>query len=186
VAAGSRWIRKRHQRVYLPQHRGAEGPDSRCCGSRRAADRAGKLPALHLSYSFATPFSASPDYKLSLIRSKFEFAIMRTKTPAFPSTRRAASANRVQRANSRNHAQSGQNVLYTNGQVNWQWTPYCAAGNDNIFCAAQAADDKSKHNQRYDHRCSACKRRPANAADSFLSAHTTRRAVALSQYARQW
>ena len=44
-----------------------------------------------------------------------------------------AKAGEYQRVNSRNHGGAGQHVLYSQGSVDFWFTPYCAIDNDNIY-----------------------------------------------------
>ncbi len=95
----------------------------------------------HLSYSYASPFSAAWGYRLNDTR-KPDFAVMADKNPGvdgldsnvtLPSF--DAPALKLQVANSKNHAGAGQNVLYADGHVAFQSTPYCGVEHDNIYTA---------------------------------------------------
>ena len=92
-----------------------------------------------LSYSYASPFSAAADYKLTETLPA-AFAIMADKNPGVqPDVPFGAPAAEHARINSRNHRGAGENVLYAYGAVVFQWTPYCAINNDNIYTAQSKA-----------------------------------------------
>ncbi|HEY8748719.1 MAG TPA: prepilin-type N-terminal cleavage/methylation domain-containing protein [Tepidisphaeraceae bacterium] len=100
---------------------------------------------LHLSYSYASPFSSTPGYKLDDFLPA-DFALLADKNPGFVThgsdvTGPAWNAKPfdLARANSNNHLRAGENVLYTDGHVSFQPTPYCGVGKDgerdNIYTA---------------------------------------------------
>ena len=102
----------------------------------------------NLSYSYACPFSAAPGYKLDDFLPA-DFALMADKNPgiARPSSNVTAPAwdapaFQIALANSFNHDHAGQNVLYADGHVAFNKTPYCGYGHDalrdNIFTALSA------------------------------------------------
>ena len=97
----------------------------------------------HLSYSYSSPFSAAPGYRMNDTQPA-DFAILADQSPgtagrhddvaAAPHT---APLTTLARANSNNHGGAGQNVLYADGHVQFQQTPYCGVGHadrrDNIY-----------------------------------------------------
>jgi len=97
----------------------------------------------NLSYSYASPFSGYEDYKLNSDIMPAQFAIMADKNPGAVAASIAANAPPLDlsKANSRNHGRAGQNVLYADGSVTFQTTPYCGVGQtsdrpgDNIYSA---------------------------------------------------
>ena len=102
---------------------------------------------LHLSYSYACPFSSAPGYTLNNYLPA-EFALMADKNPGISTlgsnvTTPAYTAEpfTLAQANSNNHGRAGQKVLYADGHVAFQTTPYCGVGRgavrDNIFTALQ-------------------------------------------------
>lgn len=98
-----------------------------------------------LSYSYTSPFSAAPAYRLNTDLLKFDFAVLADKNPGTGGGDEVigpaydAGPFAVARANSNNHGEAGQNVLYADGHVQFQSTPYCGVGagavRDNIYTA---------------------------------------------------
>ena len=122
-------------------------PDPLLQGGKEAASasRSNFSGAANLSYSYTSPFSAAPGYRLNTDLLKFDFAVLADKNPGTDSgddvTAPAYDAPpfELARANSNNHGQAGQNVLYADGHVQFQSTPYCGVGEgavrDNIYTA---------------------------------------------------
>jgi prepilin-type processing-associated H-X9-DG protein len=46
----------------------------------------------------------------------------------------------MHKANSTNHRQAGQNVLYGDGHVSWQEHPFCGMRRDNVYTVSGADD----------------------------------------------
>ena len=111
----------------------ADTPDPLADGAGR---RSNFRSADHLSYSYASPFSPAPGYRLNDTRPP-EFALIADRNPgpaaADPAVDSAPLA--LSAANSSNHGRSGQNVLYADGHAEFSATPYCGQGGDNIFTA---------------------------------------------------
>jgi prepilin-type processing-associated H-X9-DG protein len=111
-----------------------------------AAQRSNFSSARNLSYSYVSPFSAAPGYRLNADLLKFDFAVLGDKNPgtgggdAVTGPAYGAGSFALARANSNNHGQAGQNVLYADGHVQFQPTPYSGVGDgavrDNIYTAA--------------------------------------------------
>ena len=109
------------------------------------ARRSNFADASQLSYSYASPFSAAPGYRLNTDLLKFDFAVLADKNPGTAGgddvTDPAYDAGPFQlaRANSNNHGAAGQNVLYADGHVQFQPTPYGGVGDglvrDNVYTA---------------------------------------------------
>lgn len=123
----------------------------------RLVDRAGRAvtaqqrgnfrSGVNLSYSYASPFSNAPNYRLNRDFLLGDFALMADKNPG----RRDASdvtapawkapAIELSKGNATNHRRVGQNVLFGDGSVKFETTPYCGvgrpagAGGDNIYTA---------------------------------------------------
>ena len=121
----------------------------------RIADRAGRRvnanqrgnfrsPA-NLSYSYASPFSNAPGYRLNSDWLKPDFALLADRNPAARGGETAprwdATSLELSSVNSTNHGRAGQNVVYADGSVRFETTPYCGvgrpagAGGDNIYTA---------------------------------------------------
>jgi type II secretory pathway pseudopilin PulG len=102
--------------------------------------------ARHLSYSYASPFSSAPGYKLNEYQPS-EFAILADKNPGRSGgqdvTGPPATAPHLQvaRANSLNHRRAGQNILYADTHGEFRKTAYSGFGysatspGDNIYTA---------------------------------------------------
>jgi prepilin-type N-terminal cleavage/methylation domain-containing protein/prepilin-type processing-associated H-X9-DG protein len=99
----------------------------------------------NLGYSFANPYPldavAKAGYRLTNLLSA-EFAVAADRNPGVtgkgdnvyaPSPKSASSI--MEMANSPNHEHDGQNVLYGDGHVSWEQTPFCGMSNDNIYTA---------------------------------------------------
>jgi prepilin-type N-terminal cleavage/methylation domain-containing protein/prepilin-type processing-associated H-X9-DG protein len=96
--------------------------------------------ATNLSYSYTCPFPLSAaralGYKLNYTLSS-DFAIASDMNPGksggtspnADNVEAPSNANRqtIVNANSNNHAGDGQNVLYADGHVDWNQTPYCGS-----------------------------------------------------------
>jgi prepilin-type N-terminal cleavage/methylation domain-containing protein/prepilin-type processing-associated H-X9-DG protein len=99
--------------------------------------------AHNLGYSFVNPYPDAPvvagGYQLSS-KLPSDFAIASDRNPGVKPPRTdvlSAAPNSpwaiLKKANSENHEEDGQNVLYGDGHVAWQTTPFCGVGGDNIF-----------------------------------------------------
>src|SRR5947209_3366489 len=110
-------------------------------------ERANFSSGWHLSYSYASPFSSAAGYKLNDYLPS-DFALMADKNPGVtPAGSNVGGPSwdappfQLEQANSLNHRRVGQNVLYTDGHVQFQTTPYCGVGHegerDNIYTALQ-------------------------------------------------
>lgn len=122
-------------------------PDPMLQGTREAQphERSNFTGAGHLSYSYASPFTAATGYRLNTDLLKFDFAVLGDKNPGTGGGDAAngppydATALALARANSNNHGRAGQNVLYADGHVQFQPTPYGGVGEgavrDNIYTA---------------------------------------------------
>jgi prepilin-type N-terminal cleavage/methylation domain-containing protein/prepilin-type processing-associated H-X9-DG protein len=124
----------------------SRGSTSDAAPSAQRSNFAGRR---ELSYSYASPFSAAPGYRLNSDLLKPDFAVVADKNPGtgggddVTAPAHDAGPFALARANSNNHGQAGQNVLYADGHVQFQSTPYCGVGNglvrDNIYTALSAA-----------------------------------------------
>src|SRR5665213_105643 len=100
----------------------------------------------HLSYSYASPFSSAAGYQMNDDSHVADFALMADKNPGIKGKTDSINGPSfdsqpfdLARANSNNHGKVGQNVLYADGHVAFQTTPYCGIGQgakrDNIYTA---------------------------------------------------
>jgi prepilin-type processing-associated H-X9-DG protein len=98
-----------------------------------AADRRSNFrSAANLSYSYADPFSGYVDYRLNSDVLPAHFALLADKNPGSAAAKvgHDAAPLDLARGNSLNHGQAGQNVLFADGSVTFQTTPYCGVGVD--------------------------------------------------------
>ena len=112
----------------------------------KAEDRSNFSDGSHLSYSYSSPYSSAPGYQMNDTQQS-DFALMADKNPGVAPPDRDnvmgpaydASPFELAKANSNNHGKAGQNVLYADGHVAFQMTPYCGVGSgrrrDNIYTA---------------------------------------------------
>ncbi len=110
----------------------------------------------NLSYSYASPFSSAPDYRLDDTRPG-EFVIVADRNPGkahgqnVEAVREKDSPLRLALGNSLNHRRAGQNVLYASGVVEFESTPFCGVGRsakstgDNIYTALSRAPLDGQH-----------------------------------------
>jgi len=108
------------------------------------AKRSNFTSGKNLSYSYALPFSSSPDYKFNRDRLRAAFVVLADKNPGISESTDPTKVSRSDRlidqarGNSLNHSGAGQNVAYVTG-IEFQVTPYCGFENDNIYTAQAAA-----------------------------------------------
>jgi prepilin-type processing-associated H-X9-DG protein len=104
----------------------------------------------NLSYGYASPFSLVPEYRLNDTMPA-RCAILADKAPAgLEATLSTASSKsdpfQIRKLNSMNHRGAGQNVLFADGSVRFETSPFCgvqkdsgvANWGDNIFSALAA------------------------------------------------
>jgi prepilin-type N-terminal cleavage/methylation domain-containing protein/prepilin-type processing-associated H-X9-DG protein len=112
-----------------------------------AGRRANFHSPANLSYSYASPFSGALGYRLNSDSLKPDFAVMADRNPGVIPPPANATPLNLSAGNSPNHDRAGQNVLYVDGHVEFQSTPYCGVGvthdninyqHDNIFTALTA------------------------------------------------
>jgi len=96
--------------------------------------------ARNLSYSYASPFSAAPGYRINGYLPA-DFVIAADKNPGKSSTSDVtlpafnAPPIELAKANSNNHRQAGQSVLYADMHTEFRNSPYAGLGGDNIYTA---------------------------------------------------
>jgi prepilin-type N-terminal cleavage/methylation domain-containing protein/prepilin-type processing-associated H-X9-DG protein len=107
-----------------------------------AAHRGNFRSPNNLSFSYACPFTDAYDFAFSTDRLPGGFALLADKNPGFlcDGTKvlgptRDAPPFQLAKGNSPNHGQAGQNVLYADGHVEFQPSPYVGVGSDNIYTA---------------------------------------------------
>jgi prepilin-type processing-associated H-X9-DG protein len=100
--------------------------------SAGAVSRSNFHSPANLSYSYASPFSGFSEYHLNSDWLGASCALMADKNPGVSAASVAHDADPLElaKANSPNHGRAGQNVLYADGSVSFQMTPYCGAGRD--------------------------------------------------------
>ena len=125
-----------------------------------------------LSFSYACPFGDAPGYRLNDTR-RAGFALMADRAPnlALASVVPASTAGPLElaAANSPNHGRAGQNVLYAQGDVEFESTAYCGIDHDNIYTAATRAPAGKPLGAPADEvGAQGVNLSPGNATDSFL------------------
>lgn len=102
--------------------------------------------AKYLSYSYASPFSNAAGYGLKTDFLRKEFVLLADMNPGRKGPQQDATKPdftdgpmELAIANSRNHREAGQNVLYGDMHVEFRDTPYCGADGDNIYTAQAEA-----------------------------------------------
>lgn len=97
----------------------------------------------NLSYSFTVMYPTNAAVSLGYKWNSSvgpEFAIAADKNPAVaPNGNSTAAKSVIRSQNSKNHDSDGQNVLYGDGHVEFQQTPWCGSGFDNIYAHATVA-----------------------------------------------
>jgi type II secretory pathway pseudopilin PulG len=99
----------------------------------RPSERSNFKRARNLSYSYASPFSAAPGYKLTEYLPS-DFVLMADKNPGTYAgsdvTGPAFNAPLLElaKANSRNHGRAGQSMLYADMHVEFRQSPYSGVG----------------------------------------------------------
>lgn len=122
-------------------------------GSNSAKSRSNfsQLPT-NLSYSYANPYPDAATNKMGYrlnAEMVSDFAVAADYNPGKSApydvtlpTPDSPSAD-VRKANSANHKGAGQNVLYADGRVSFEQTPFCGKNRDNIYTVAGSPDGKT-------------------------------------------
>jgi prepilin-type processing-associated H-X9-DG protein len=97
--------------------------------------------AKHDSYSYQNPFAskAAIERGFQLKNPDATLAVAADINPggdAVTSVKIDSPDEKMKLANSPNHQQEGQNVLYADGHAEWQSSPFCGSQHDNIYTAA--------------------------------------------------
>jgi prepilin-type processing-associated H-X9-DG protein len=132
--------------------------------------------ATNVSYSVAIPYANSTavgyGYKWNNTLSP-EFAVAGDKNPfvaASNTLRTNSQASLIKAANSKNHSQDGQNVLFGDGHVEFTNTPLCGVNKDNIYTVngVTAANSANGPDNTVDSATPTASSNPAAADDSVL------------------
>ena len=119
-------------------------------GGKPAAVLSNFPDGAHLSYSIANPYptakSDAAEYRWTImLGSDFRLAAdMNPGTEALKTLSPDATLDELQEGNSRNHDHEGQNVLFVDGHVEWNITPFCGYWKDCIYTVSgstQPRDD---------------------------------------------
>jgi prepilin-type processing-associated H-X9-DG protein len=107
---------------------------------------------LHLSYSLANPYpddaAIKSGYKLTTSITA-EFAVAADMNPGVVhgsnvlTVMSTATTSQMKAGNSHNHDEDGQNVLYGDGHVEFQQTPFCGIKRDNIYARRASTEGLS-------------------------------------------
>jgi len=103
-----------------------------------------------LSYSLASPYPSAAavanGYKWNNTLGA-DFAIMGDWNPGKQGTydvtaptSETASAKDMAKANTSNHQQQGQNLMYGDGHVEWQQSPFAGTNRDNVYTSSSSTD----------------------------------------------
>jgi prepilin-type processing-associated H-X9-DG protein len=97
--------------------------------------------AKHLSYSYQNPYPTNDAIAAGwqFKNPDATFAVASDMNPggdAVTKVKIDSPADQMKAANSLNHGGEGQNVLFGDGHVEWETTPFCGTQHDNIFTAA--------------------------------------------------
>ena len=121
-------------------------------GTNSALNRGNFTDLKNLSYSYENPYADTAaigtGWKLNNSISA-EYAVAADMNPGINSTgsttnltgvNAAVSSATMKKANSGNHDQDGQNVLYGDGHVEWQQNPFCGVNRDCIWARSDGTD----------------------------------------------
>jgi prepilin-type N-terminal cleavage/methylation domain-containing protein/prepilin-type processing-associated H-X9-DG protein len=117
-----------------------------------ASHRSNFASSKNLSYSYACPFTDAFDFAFSTDMLPGEFALLADKNPGFDCDGTRVLGPQyddppfvLAKGNSLNHGQAGQNVLYGDGHVEFQPTPFVGVGGDNIYTAVAPHRLRGEH-----------------------------------------
>ncbi len=121
-------------------------------GTNTAQVRADFTDKKNLSYSYCNPYpdaaAVSNGYKVNQTVGA-EFAVAGDWNPGKQgnydvttsgAANSSASAKSMQKANSNNHTQAGENVLFGDGHVDWSQQPFVGVRKDNIYTQSGSTD----------------------------------------------
>lgn len=121
-----------------------------CSSTKATPDRFGGTALLqhanftslkeNLSYSVQNPYAdaaaADAGFEWNLEKLPSDFVLMADKSPggkALLSVAADSPQDLLRLANSANHGRAGQNILYADGRVEFQTTPFAGINDDNIY-----------------------------------------------------
>ncbi len=125
----------------------AAKPDNFGGRPHTALDKSNFPSADFLSYSYANPYpskqAADRGYKLVQgVDPRFAVAAdMNPGSDALTKLTTTTSSLELRKGNSRNHNGNGQNVLYGDGHVEFQDSPFCGLNRDNIYTYGESGND---------------------------------------------
>ena len=145
-----------------------------------ANQRSNFRSAKNLSYGYCSPFSSAPKFRMNTDWLAPTFALMADKGPGIHPPNDDVTAVgpnapplEIRKANSNNHNKAGQNVLYGDGHVDFQRTPYCGYHDlktppDNIYTAQAISPSTLPSNGTAINGFFGRKYAPSNWEDSFI------------------
>ncbi len=106
----------------------------------------------NLSYSYASPFTDAVPFSFTSDGVDAEIILLADKNPGFTcdgirvkGPAWDAPPFELANGNSPNHQRAGQNVLFGDGHVEFEATPYCGVARDNIFTAVAPRRLQAEH-----------------------------------------
>jgi type II secretory pathway pseudopilin PulG len=117
-------------------------------GNARLRSNFSQLPT-NLSYSYANPYP-NPANKLYRLSNEVvsDFVVAADYNPGklgiydVSAVTEASASVEMRKGNSANHKGAGQNVLYGDGRVSFESTPFCGKSRDNIYTVSGSTDGK--------------------------------------------
>jgi len=118
-------------------------------GNSKLHSNFGRLPT-NLSYSYANPYPDASNKAYRLTNEMVsDFVVAADYNPGksgiydVTSITESSTSTEMRKGNSVNHRGAGQNVLYADGRVSFETTPFCGKNHDNIYTASGSPDGKS-------------------------------------------
>jgi prepilin-type N-terminal cleavage/methylation domain-containing protein len=104
----------------------------------------------NLSYSYANPYpdAQNRSYRLNSGEMINDFVVAADYNPGksgsydVTAVTEASPSAEMRKGNSANHKGTGQNVLYGDGRVSFETTPFCGKNRDNIYTVSGSTDGK--------------------------------------------
>lgn len=100
----------------------------------------------NLAYSYANPYpnttAVNAGYRMNSTVGA-EFAVAADMNPGggvLPTLTLQSPMTQMSRGNTKNHGGMGQNVLYGDGHIEWQQTPFCGQKRDCIYTVSGSSD----------------------------------------------